>query len=538
MRSPDTERSTPSTSAVATLGEQPSLVPLSATLAFSTNSYARLASLISKPTFQYVLLALITLLAGALRFYKLGEWSFWGDEMFTVSGREDGFNYNFFRESISLVLIQAVVNARGISEWNARLVPALTGVVSIPVLYFPIKKMFKPAVGLIVVLLLALSPWHLYWSQSARFYVPLLLFYTLALLTFYLGVEEDRPWYLILSLVFLGLATKERLLALFFIPVVASYVVLLQALPFNRPRGLRARNLAIFIIPGLILGLFFVRPYILNLSGWLEGFGYSNNNPFWIIAGVVYYTGLPTVSMAVVGAVYGLARKNRAVLLLTLSAAVPVLAVAIIAPFHYTANRYAFGALTSWLILAGLAVVELFRHMPRNISVLVLGAVLLLLVQPMSENVLYYRYQNGNRDNWKAAFELVKEKKEEGDLVVAINPELSNYYLQERVTVGLRYFDLTSLESSNERVWFIEDMVTEQKFPHVHHWLTNHTQLIGIFDTVVQARNFTMRVYLYDPGTHITETNQSSSIRAKRSMLQPGKVSNEAHSTSKINSIG
>ena len=37
------------------------------------------------------------LIAAALRFYKLGEWSFWQDEVFTIGGREDGFNYNIFR---------------------------------------------------------------------------------------------------------------------------------------------------------------------------------------------------------------------------------------------------------------------------------------------------------------------------------------------------------------------------------------------------------------------------------------------------------
>ena len=34
---------------------------------------------------QYWLLAGITLLALILRFYKLGEWSFWIDEIFTVN---------------------------------------------------------------------------------------------------------------------------------------------------------------------------------------------------------------------------------------------------------------------------------------------------------------------------------------------------------------------------------------------------------------------------------------------------------------------
>ena len=34
---------------------------------------------------QYVMLGFITLLAAVLRFYKLGEWSFWIDEIFTIN---------------------------------------------------------------------------------------------------------------------------------------------------------------------------------------------------------------------------------------------------------------------------------------------------------------------------------------------------------------------------------------------------------------------------------------------------------------------
>jgi hypothetical protein len=39
----------------------------------------------SRPWFHYGLLLLITLLAAALRFYKLGDWSFWIDEIYTVN---------------------------------------------------------------------------------------------------------------------------------------------------------------------------------------------------------------------------------------------------------------------------------------------------------------------------------------------------------------------------------------------------------------------------------------------------------------------
>src|SRR5262245_52030241 len=97
-----------------------------------------------KPAFQYLVVTLIVLVAAFLRFYKLGEWSFWGDEMFTVGGREDGFNYSLLRQSISLELIQAAVALWGVTEWNARLVPALIGIISLPILYFPVRKIFGP----------------------------------------------------------------------------------------------------------------------------------------------------------------------------------------------------------------------------------------------------------------------------------------------------------------------------------------------------------------------------------------------------------
>lgn len=460
----------------------------------------RFALLKNDKTVLYVLLILITLLGCALRFYKLGEWSFWGDEMFTVGGREDGFNYSLVRQSISLSLIQFMVAWLGMTEWHARLVPALFGVVSIPTLYFLVKKMFNPATGLAAALLLAVSPWHLYWSQNARFYVPLLLFYTLALFFFYFGFEEDKPWYLVIALIFLGIATKERLLALFFGPVVVGYLLLVVLLPFEKPAGLRWRNLAIFFLPGMIAGGFFVSPYIQDLSGWMTGFGYVNNNPVWIMLGVVYYVGLGVISFAGLGALFFLLQKNRAVLLLSLSATLPLLGIMSLSLFHYTANRYVFVALSSWLVLAALAAVELYRQSHKNIKVLAVGVLLLLFLTPLSENVLYFKYQNGNRDDWRGAFEFVKQHKLADELVVVRNTELGDFYVQEK-TVDLHTIDLNEVEEYENRVWFVEDMVAQEIYPDLHHWLTNNARLVANYDVHVQARNFKMRVYLYEPVT-------------------------------------
>jgi len=141
------------------------------------------------PSFQYWCLAAILLLAILLRFYKLGEWSFWLDELRTVERAQSHVNPEaiigqWWQPSLSLILTGGTLDLLGTSEWSARLVSAIIGIVSIPALYYPVKRLFGGQAGLVASFLLAISPWHLYWSQNARFYTSLLLLYSLALLAF------------------------------------------------------------------------------------------------------------------------------------------------------------------------------------------------------------------------------------------------------------------------------------------------------------------------------------------------------------------
>ena len=107
--------------------------------------------------------------------------------MFT--GKEDGFNYSFLRRSLTTDLIRQFTLSFGKDEWTARLIPALIGIFTIPVFYFLLKRTFNRCLAWMGSALLAVSTWHLYWSQNARFYISLLLFYTLASFFFFLGVE-------------------------------------------------------------------------------------------------------------------------------------------------------------------------------------------------------------------------------------------------------------------------------------------------------------------------------------------------------------
>lgn len=66
--------------------------------------------------------------------------------------------------------------ALGVSERAARLGPAWVGVASVPILAVLTRVAFGPAVAASAALLLAILPFHLYWSQMARFYSTGFLF--------------------------------------------------------------------------------------------------------------------------------------------------------------------------------------------------------------------------------------------------------------------------------------------------------------------------------------------------------------------------
>jgi hypothetical protein len=163
--------------------------------------------------------------------------------------------------------------------------------------------------------------------------------------------------------------------------------------------------------------------------------------------------------------------------------------------FHYTANRYAFISLYSALLLAASAVVFLIQSTPKQTRVLAVAVLIYLIAAPLSQNLLYFRYQNGNRDDWRAATAVVQQHK---DLIFAAHPDLATYYLGEPVE-GLHKLDLDGVDSAGQRIWLIEDMNVAEIYPHIEGWLHQESRLISVHDVNVQARNFKLRVYLYEP---------------------------------------
>ena len=470
-------------------------------------SHARLV--IGRLDRRYLELGLIvalSLLGAGLRFYKLGEWSFWIDELYTIGRAQAHTNLSalaslWWRPTPSVWLTGLVLSLAGVSETSARLVPALIGSLSVPLLYGPIRRMWGRNTALIAALLLTVSPWHIFWSQNARFYTSLMLFYALAAFALYFAFEEDKPAYIAIFYGLLWLAVGERFLALFLVVVVGLYLLMLAVLPVRKPRGWRPRMFAALLVPGLLAMVGDIVAYWLTGDSYLAGaleLAHSApiDNPLRLGTLVAFHIGLPVAALGLMAGIDQLRAWSRAGLFLMAGAVAPIVLLLVANPFLFTVDRYAFVALPSWIILAAIGVNGLCRLTVREGRLLTAGVVLMLLADAAGAHVLYYQVNQGSRPDWRGAVKFVQERWQPGDRLISTRAEVGEYYAAVEVE-QLADFDPSTVEPAT-RYWFVLDSEGIGHVPRRAAWVEQHATLVD-FRYLRIWENSSLRVYLLDP---------------------------------------
>ena len=454
---------------------------------------------------QYSVLVAVTLLAAGLRFYKLGEWSFWIDELFFIR-RSQAFStilamFGRF-EPISILLTRLVIDNTAVTEWSARLAPALIGILSIPILYFPTRRMFGPRVALIAALLLAVSPWHLTWSQNARFYTTLMLLYALASMAFFFAIERGRSLYIVLFYVLLLLSFRERPLAVVLVPVAFSYLLLLKFLPFERPKGFGRRPVIVFLFLGIGLGLLDLVGFI--TSGYSEiagGLTLPYDRPVldsWRLGTFTAFDiGIPLIALGLFGGAYSISQRSRAGTFLLVSAVVPVALLLLVNLFYFTKPRYAFVTLPSWILLGAIAIQHIVGLARGRQKLLAAGVFVAIVADAAAANLLYFQANHGNRLEWKQAFAIAQDRSQEGDVFVAWWPEFGPYYLGQEVTAWPELTPSMVL-ASHRRHWFVLDSETVWGNLAMKSWVEQNAELIDVRYLRTPDDAY-LRVYFFDP---------------------------------------
>ena len=142
----------------------------------------------------------IILIAFGLRVYRLGDQSLWFDEAFTwwtsavvLPADFVPFLLPYGAYTPTFYLMMRGVAAISTSEFVLRFPALIFGVLSIPAIERVGRRVGGPTVGQIAALLLAINPFHVWWSQDARMYT-MMAFFALVAMDGFMRAMDGKGW--------------------------------------------------------------------------------------------------------------------------------------------------------------------------------------------------------------------------------------------------------------------------------------------------------------------------------------------------------
>ncbi len=446
----------------------------------------------------------VALLIGFARLLGLSRWSLWLDEAYTLA---DARHATSFANPLGYALFGAfydLFEGRP-DEFVLRFPGAVFGWLTIGLT----GLVFRPFVGArcaaLAALLLAISPWHLYWSQNARFYTLAQFLGLGGGALVYHGLERARALTLFLGLVTLGSSALAHpsavalLGAFLIVPWFARKRGLLQT-----PAQVRSARPVWWMLGGaLVLAALFASVWLVDVwATWERRQGQGDPIHFVLTTG---YLMTPWIGgAAIVGAALSLRQRSRGALFLLLIVAAGMLAALCASFFVRVSAQYVFVFLPWCTALAA------YPFRARR-----LAAFALLCVPLLVESVLYFAVRHGDRPRWRDAYRFVFDRKEAGDLVLGMDAPVAEYYWSPRNTDLRHWREVVLMDSFRARVaeewlrwerrmWLVVNLEELQDWEaadrrDMRAFLEQECRLEAHFEVPLTPRDLDVRVYLYDP---------------------------------------
>lgn len=183
---------------------------------------------------EIFILITIIFIGTFLRFYKLTYHHLWLDEVLTVNHSAGNFKTivlelkNWASPPLFYFLLNLWMKIFGKTEFVLRLLPAIFGITTIFLIYKVGKKMFNQNTGLIASLLLAISPFHIAYSQEVRMYTLLSLLCLVSVYLLYKALNENKIFLWLGYAVITELALYTHNWGIFFLIAQNIYIFLFQ----------------------------------------------------------------------------------------------------------------------------------------------------------------------------------------------------------------------------------------------------------------------------------------------------------------------
>jgi 4-amino-4-deoxy-L-arabinose transferase-like glycosyltransferase len=381
---------------------------------------------------MYLALGIVAL-AAVLRWYNLAEWDMWTDEVQTLwtSTSGDFKEGPMYRTApINFWLTGLALSALGDTEIGLRFVPWLAGVITIAFFLWSMPRWFGSRVGLFGGLFLALSMWHVGWSQTGRHFSLQTLLVLISMHLFLLYWLGGRKWANWGSAAFLlgGLFTHSS--TAFYLAAILAFLGVgwLAAMA-----GESARKPSVWLkaaIPyavaiAIYLPVFFgIGSYLVeNKEAW---------NPPWNIVGSLLFYMPPWVLLTGLAGAFVLASRRQiplAVLLLFVIA-IPAFLVTVSSALTIASAAYCLAALPALAILVGTTGDWLVSEAGEKLKHYAAYALIVgFFLTQGAELAHYYLVYNGLKPRWSEAAAFVEQRRLPKEEFFATEGDVAQYYV-------------------------------------------------------------------------------------------------------------
>ena len=465
--------------------------------AAGSHGFASIAAAIRTNRYLQLLLA-ITIFGAFLRLFQLGAASVWLDEASTLT---------FARETVTQIWgslstgtefnpplfywMEHGMLAFGDSEAILRLIPAILGILTIPVFYLIGEEILDRNTGIVAAALLAFSPFHLFYSQEARAYGPMLFFYSIA---FYFFLRLLKSWGrrdALLFGIFSALAFWTHFYA--FVPVLALFLFVIGVKAKSILADLRAAiplgiSIVTFAILSFPLIIFAVQLFLVR-TGSAPAFGIQGlatiTQTIDQLSGTEAILTWAFTLLFIAGVAALFPRDRQKSILLAFAFVFPLVLSVILSYRMPMVPRYLIYLLAAFF--PGIALT--IRPACSLVKSRYLVYVALVLVIAINIPHLYLYYTAPIKDDWRGASRELSSLAAPGDLVITlpgyIHQPLNYYYNNE--TAGTlesgfsRVGDLEAAIAANpgHSAWFVVtgDIMSVDPQGLVVTWLSQHSQL-------------------------------------------------------------
>ena len=455
------------------------------------------------------------LVVGLVRFVRLGAFGLWLDEALTWADYHHALDGQISNPLGYLLVGWTTELLGGVpTEPALRLLPALFGWLCVPLTYWAFRSAAGRERAAVAALLVAVAMWHVFWSQSARFY-------TFAQATTLVGaglwlraLMRGSTVRAVAGLLVVGAAVL-------FHPTSAFLLVGLVVAPFV-PRILGARLGPASERVALHIGLIALLCGLAALPwGWNWVRFHAAQKPLadpahLVLTAAYHFTPL-LLAAGLLGSLLAI-RRLRATehepedRFVVVAAGVALVAFGVALGLSLMAQmtaQYVFVLLPWVALLAGSLAVRL-ADAARGARVSI--AVTLLLAAPaLAETGLLMTQGYGGRARWREAYEFVAEARRPGELLVGHASKLGELYLGQgrtdlrnpvRVSMLNYYFTQAPRHwNRHERgIWFVyrpqwlaellpEDQIVVERF------LREECRLIKRFPVNSEGRELDLEIY-------------------------------------------